>query len=124
MPDDQGFTVRDRRSAGQDQNEAPLNTPSADGEDGNTQPVDFSSFIVSLAASAQMALGNVPHPETNRPEKNLAAAQQMIDIIALMKDKTRGNLTAEEDALLDQVLFNLRMHYDRVTEEEEKSGGS
>jgi hypothetical protein len=46
----------------------------------------------------------------------------MIDILAMLKEKTKGNLSKDEDALLEQVLFNLRMHYVRIVEEQKKSG--
>ena len=48
----------------------------------------------------------------------------MIDVIAMLQEKTKGNLSEEESRLLEQVLFNLRMHYVRVSEEEQKTGGS
>lgn len=85
--------------------------------------MDFSSFIIFLATTAQMNLGSIPHPETGKTDVNTVAAKQMIDILVMLKDKTKGNLTAGEETLQEQVLFNLRTHYVRVLENEKKSGG-
>ncbi len=74
--------------------------------------INFVAFVLSLAHTAAVHFGDVPDPvsgETAQP--NLPAAQQMIDILTLMEEKTRGNLTAEERQLLEQVLFELRMRF-------------
>ncbi|MHB8845212.1 MAG: DUF1844 domain-containing protein [Nitrospirota bacterium] len=135
MDDDQGFSVRDRRSAAADPaREERKHGPEADPmaraakayeeHQGNVPAdLDFSTFIISLATSAQVGLGAVPHPETNTFSRNIPAAKQMIDILAIVREKTRGNLTEPESALLEQVLFNLHIHYVRTVEEQKKSGG-
>ena len=72
----------------------------------------FVAFVVSLAHTAAVHFGDVPDPVTGAAgTPNLPAAQQMIDILALLEQKTRGNLTAEERQLLEQVLFELRLRY-------------
>jgi len=110
-----------------DEENGPPKRPRADAPagqyDANLTELDFSTFVISLATSAQVGLGVVPHPETNEAARNLPAAKQMIDIIALMKEKTKGNLTDDESSLLDQVLHNLRIHYVRALEGQKKSGG-
>jgi hypothetical protein len=78
--------------------------------------LDFSSFIMSLATTAQVSLGNIPNPQTNQPAQNLPVAKQMIDILGMLKGKTKGNLTEDEQLLLDSALFNLRMQYVRAAE--------
>lgn len=78
---------------------------------------DFSSFILSLAASAQVSLGIVPNPETNLTARNLPAAKHMIDTIAMLKEKTNGNLTADETSLIEDVLYSLRMLYIKSLED-------
>ncbi len=78
--------------------------------------LDFSAFILSLATSAQVGLGAVPNPQTSQSEQNLPVAKQMIDLLGLLKDKTKGNLSPDEQALLDTALFNLRMQYVRAIE--------
>lgn len=74
--------------------------------------VSFIAFIFSLASNAAVHFGDLPDPLTNetRPA-DLEAAAQLIEIIAMLEEKTRGNLSAEERQLLDQVLFELRMRY-------------
>jgi hypothetical protein len=74
--------------------------------------VSFIAFIFSLASNAAVHFGDLPDPLTNetRPA-DLEAAAQLIEIIAMLETKTRGNLTAEERQLIDQVLFELRMRY-------------
>ena len=74
--------------------------------------VTFVGFVLSLAHTAAVHFGDVPDPVTGRPATaNLAAAQQIIDILALLEQKTRGNLTAEERQLLEQIVYELRMRY-------------
>jgi len=81
--------------------------------DETTPPqINFAAFVLSLAHTAAVHFGDVPDPNTGQAgSTNLAAAQQMIDILALLEEKTRGNLSAEERQLLDQLLFELRMRY-------------
>lgn len=74
-------------------------------------PLDFSTFILSLSTSVVMSLGLVENPVTKQTEKEPAVAKQTIDLIALLKDKTKGNLTDEETKLLDDVLHELKVWY-------------
>jgi hypothetical protein len=81
------------------------------GDDG----LSFVAFVLSLAHTTAVHLGDVPDPASGRPSPpNLAAASQMIDILALLEQKTRGNLTAEERQLLEQVLYELRLRFVEV----------
>ncbi len=73
--------------------------------------VDFSSFIYSLSTSALYHLGEIPDPVTRKREKNLPMAKQTIDIIAMLKEKTRGNLNKDEEEMIDGILYELRMKY-------------
>jgi len=73
--------------------------------------IDFVTFTLSLAHSARMHLGEAPNPETNKVESNLPLAKQNIDILGMLEDKTKGNLSGDEERLLAQVLFDLRMRY-------------
>ena len=76
------------------------------------EPVTFLGFVLSLAATVALHFGDMPDPQTGQaPKPNLAAAGHLIDILALLEQKTRGNLTAEERSVLDQVLYELRMRY-------------
>jgi hypothetical protein len=74
--------------------------------------VTFIGFVLSLAHTAAFHFGDIPDPVTGKSgEANLPAAQQLIDILALLEQKTRGNLTAEERQLLEQILYELRMRF-------------
>jgi hypothetical protein len=85
-------------------------TPSADNQDEGG--ISFAAFVLSLAHTAAVHFGDIPDPMSGQAgEANLPAAQQMIDILSLLETKTRGNLTAEERQLLEQLLFELRMRY-------------
>jgi len=78
--------------------------------------VTFVGFVLSLAHTAAVHFGDVPDPGTGqRGSPNLPAAQQIIEILALLEQKTRGNLTAEERQLLEQLLYELRMRYVEAT---------
>jgi hypothetical protein len=74
--------------------------------------VSFIAFVISMASNAAVHFGDAPDPLSNekRPP-NLESASQVIGLLAMLEEKTRGNLTAEERQLLDQVLYELRMRY-------------
>ena len=74
--------------------------------------VTFVGFVLSLAHTAAYHFGDVPDPVTGQSgTANLGAAQQIIDILSLLEEKTRGNLTAEERQLMEQLLYELRLRY-------------
>jgi hypothetical protein len=58
-----------------------------------------------------MHLGQAPHPETGSVEKTLPLARQTVDLLAMLEEKTKGNLSGDEERLLTQILFDLRMRY-------------
>ncbi|NPV04808.1 MAG: DUF1844 domain-containing protein [Syntrophaceae bacterium] len=73
----------------------------------------FSAFVFSLGTSAMLHFGDFPDPVTKKAERNLEAAKQTIDILGILKDKTKGNLSDDEERLLDSLLYELRMRYVR-----------
>ncbi|MDH5683049.1 MAG: DUF1844 domain-containing protein [bacterium] len=83
-------------------------------------PVSFQSIILMFSAAVLQYLGITPNPLTNKTEKNLSMAKQTIDTLEVLKAKTKGNLDAEEEKLLDSLLYELRMHYLKTTEPEKK----
>ena len=127
---DKGFKVSDRRifspegpkeePAPSEEKKAEEGRPS-DQEKGKMEEVEdreiplpeinFATFIFSLSHSAILHLGEIPDPITQEVERNLPLAKQTIDIIGMLKEKTRGNLTQEEQALIDGILYDLRMRY-------------
>lgn len=83
--------------------------------------LDFHTFILGLGSSAFVHLGDAPHPETGQAAApDLVLAQQTIEVLAMLRDKTRGNLTPEEDALMGQLLRDLRL---RFVERSKGTGG-
>ena len=89
---------------------------SADGED-SLPAIDFATFVLSLSHSALMHLGDAPDPSGRALERDVAMAKQTIDLLAVLQEKTAGNLSGEEERLLDQVMMDLRMRYEEVVRE-------
>ena len=74
--------------------------------------ITFSAFVMSLATTAAVHFGDIADPSSgNRSEPNLPAAAQMIELIAMLQDKTKGNLIEPEDKLVDDLLYELRVRY-------------
>ena len=73
--------------------------------------INFSTFVVSLNASALMNLGAIEDPTTGQTIKDLAMAKQTIDILSLLEKKTAGNLSTDETSLLKSILYDLRIIY-------------
>ena len=80
--------------------------------------LSFTAFVLSLASTAAIHFGDLPDPVSGeQTELNLDGAAQMLEILALMEQKTRGNLTAEEREVLNQVLYELRLRFVEATGE-------
>ena len=73
--------------------------------------INFGAFLMSLSTEALVHLGEVADPSSGQQQRDLAMAQQLIDILGMLREKTRGNLDHDEQALLDAILFDLRMKY-------------
>ncbi len=73
--------------------------------------IDFNSFIFSLSTSALIQLGEIEDPFTKKSAKNLPLARQTIDLIGMLKEKTKGNLTAQEERVIESILYDLRIRY-------------
>jgi hypothetical protein len=131
-----GFVVRDRRKVSLDDlegdvkkeeakeekkpdepaKEEPKTAPGGESPKTRTEArrypeVTFSTFVFSLSSSALVHLGEVPDPVTNTVEKDLALAKQIIDTLAMLEEKTRGNLERDEQQLLQTVLYDLRLRF-------------
>ncbi len=83
----------------------------------NTGKIDFTTFVLSIASAAYMGLGQIPGEEgkTKNPEPNLHLAKQNIDLLELIFEKTKGNRTADEDRLIEHLLFETRMRFVEIT---------
>jgi hypothetical protein len=73
--------------------------------------IDFPSFLLSMATSAMVHMGEMADPATGAPAENLQAARQTIDILTILREKTQGNLSADEQRLLDGLLYELRLKF-------------
>ncbi|MBQ2761345.1 MAG: DUF1844 domain-containing protein [Mailhella sp.] len=73
--------------------------------------VTFSTFVLSLASSALVHLGEVPNPETGSTSRNEDLARNAIDLLTMLDDKTRNGLTPDESKLMRDVLYELRMKF-------------
>ena len=81
-------------------------------------PIPFTGFVLSLATSAAINLGDIADPVTGKVETpNLEAASQMIDLLSMLQEKTRGNLDADEQQVLEQILYDLRMRFVAVRDQ-------
>jgi len=74
-------------------------------------PVDFGTFVLSLGSSALVHLGEIQHPDTPEAKENMLLARQTIDLLAMLEEKTRGNLTGEEKRFLSDLLADLRLKF-------------
>jgi len=77
--------------------------------------IDFSTYVVMLANTVMMLLGQMPDPATQQRHLDLPQAKHTIDILMMLRDKTRGNLTADEAKLLEDVMPQLQMAYVSVS---------
>lgn len=77
--------------------------------------IDFVTFVMSLASSAFVHMGDAPHPETGGLVEELALAKQTIDILGMLEAKTKGNLSPEEEKFLENLLMDLRLRYVQKT---------
>ena len=96
---------------------APEPTEGDDAGTGQTQeppPLDFTSLVLSLANTALFQLGLAPGP-TDQAEKDIPGARQTIDILAMLQEKTKGNLSEQEEKIMTDALFQLRMAFVEVT---------
>ncbi len=78
--------------------------------------IDFATFVLSLSHSALLYMGDAPYPEEDHVEPSLPLAKQNIDLLGLLEQKTKGNLTGDEETLLSQVLTDLRHKYVELSE--------
>ena len=123
-----GFTVTDRRSfteKGDERAQAEAPPAAEQPADSPAEPVgpksaraaaslpavDFHTFVLSLGSSALLHLGELEHPEAGEQQKDLPLAKHTIDILAMLQEKTKGNLTAAEEKLMESLLYDLRLRY-------------
>jgi hypothetical protein len=116
--EEKGFVIRDRRGRGSETPESPESSsekPNVErAEKTHTEerlPPSFVSFVYSLGTSALMLLGEGPKQEGSGSPQSLAHAQEIIDVLSILETKTKGNLTSEEETLLQEMLYTLRIKF-------------
>ena len=99
------FRVTDKRGSKRDEPapEPPEGVPAP--------PLDFTTFLLSLASTAMIQMGATAHPETGQVSPEPELARQTIDLLGMLREKTRGNLTDEESKFFDALLYDLRVHF-------------
>ncbi|GMV48790.1 DUF1844 domain-containing protein [Nitrospirales bacterium NOB] len=122
---EQGFVVRDRRGRSEEATPPqpeppPASSPQAHerhdaGAAAGHLPVNFSSFVISMGSSALMLMGEQLDPQQAAMPLNLPQAKEMIDILSMLEEKTRGNLTADEQTVITDMLYALRMKFVSLT---------
>lgn len=120
-----GFTVTDRRgfdASGDAKTDTPA-PPATTDEKRPTEgggppeppralpPADFATLVLSLGSSAVMYLGEAPGPDGKKAPRNMPMAKHAIDLLTVLEEKTKGNLTPEEAQILESLLFDLRLRY-------------
>jgi hypothetical protein len=133
MPEEneKGFVIKDKRAMnkkgnkegdetgkpktadpdGETQKKEAKETPSQESSEMPLPEINFPSLIFSLSSTALFHLGELPDPQTNEKKKDLPLAKHTIDTIAMLKEKTAGNLTGDEEKFIENILTDLRLRY-------------
>jgi len=127
-----GFVIKDRRAfddkgdlrekkeegeAKREEKEEKKTRPEEEkARQGPLPEVNFNSLIFSLSSSALLHLGEIADPQTGKKKKDVALAKHTIDTIAMLKEKTKGNLNQEEEKFLDAIITDLRWRYIKAAE--------
>jgi hypothetical protein len=133
--EEKGFTIKDKRTFSPETGEhradepqkaekekgAEKEAPASDArpaaeEEAQLPEINFSTFIFSLSSSAFLHFGEIPEPSSGTKKKNLPMAKHTIDILGMLEEKTKGNLTPDEEQLLKNILYDLRMRYVKETQ--------
>jgi hypothetical protein len=127
---EQGFVIRDRRGRGEESSSSPASAPSPspapsapeahhEHADSKTSaghlPVNFSSFVISMGSSALMLMGEQLDPGQPAMPLNLPQAKEIIDLLSMLEEKTHGNLTSDEQVVMKDMLYALRMKFVSLT---------
>jgi hypothetical protein len=131
MPDKKDFIIKDKRMFAEgDEDQKPkeeatepseekveetkteeATAPETEETEYQLPKINFATFIFSLNSSVLVQLGLIDDPATGKKTKNLPLAKQTIDILGILEEKTKGNLTKDEETMLKNILYDLRMIY-------------
>ena len=90
-------------------------------EDSVTSDLTFSGFVLSLATTAAVHFGDIPDPATgDKAEADLEAVSRIIELLAMLQEKTKGNLIEQEEKLVDDLLYELRLRYVRAQQDDKR----
>jgi hypothetical protein len=128
-----GFQVKDRRrfsetgearsgASEEPASPAAAGPPPAPHPSAPEEPVTFSTFVFGLSTQALLHLGEIADPVSGAVQRDLDAAKHVIDILAILGEKTRSNLEPDEQTLLDAMLYDLRMRYVEIVRRGTKEG--
>ena len=81
------------------------------GSPGLSAPIEFTTFLLGLASTAVIHLGEAAHPETGQEKPDLLLARESLDLLSMLRVKTRGNLTPDEEKFFDNLLADLRIRF-------------
>jgi hypothetical protein len=119
-----GFVVRDKRGRSEAEESSPMASKPSTSEPGPSEessahpphpPLSFSSFVFSLGTSSLMLMGESLDPQQPAPPMNLPQAKEIIDILSMLEEKTQKNLSSDEESVLGDMLYTLRMKYVSLT---------
>ena len=124
----EGFVIKDNRSSqisednaafldDQETKDQEKQTDIAEKKETEPFQIDFSAFIMSLTSSAFYHLGDMPDPSNGKTETNLPAVQQTIDMLIMLREKTKGNLKEDEIKLIEQLIYESHVKYVAKTKE-------
>jgi len=124
--EEQGFVIRDKRGRSAPEEPAPSSTEPSEKPESlasapssesypSGPPLTFASFVFSLGTSSLMLMGESLDPQQPSPPVNLPQAKEIIDILSMLEEKTKGNLSSEEASVLGDMLYTLRMKYVSAT---------
>jgi hypothetical protein len=126
--EEKSFVIRDRRFAAQKESVEEPKPKKEEERTGEPPPgedvlqeeaqlpeINFTNFLLSISTSALIQLGEVPDPVSKQSVKQLPLAKQTIDLIGMLQEKTKGNLSSDEEKLIEYILYYLRMRYVKAT---------
>lgn len=121
--EEKGYTIKDKRFSAISEEEKmqdsdiknhkseEKNAGSSKERDIPIPEINFATFILSLSSSAMLHFGDIEDPVSGKKERNLTIAKQTIDMIDMLREKTKGNLTKDEEGLMENILYELKLRY-------------
>jgi len=121
--EEKGYTIKDKRfsaiSEEEKMQDSDIKKHKSEEKNGSSSKkrespipeINFATFILSLSSSAMLHFGDIEDPVSGKKERNLTIAKQTIDMIDMLREKTKGNLTKDEEGLMENILYELKIRY-------------